>query len=120
MYGWVDAVYDRTQADVDYAIAKINELKKSNLTDVPELKGCVNASDLNRIENNTRRLVDYLYYSLYIIPIKEHEKWEDTHIPTTEDIADIINNVKNIIKRYSKQYDFAPNVIWDDVNEVNE
>lgn len=64
-YDWIAPVTDRTQEDVEYAQELIAagwehmnaEQRKEYLAG---LKGCLNASDLSRIENNIQILIDVL------------------------------------------------------------
>ena len=55
MASWIEPIYDRTYADVDYAKARIKYYKANGgITDGEILKGVFSANDMNRIENNAR------------------------------------------------------------------
>ncbi len=64
-YEWITPVTDRTQTDVEYA-QRLLEVGWTNLTSAEQaeylagLKGCLNSSDLSRIENNIQILLDVL------------------------------------------------------------
>ncbi len=64
-YEWIPPVTDRTQDDVDLA-ARLISARWKNLTAEEQeeylkgLKGCLNASDLDRIENDVQILLDVL------------------------------------------------------------
>ena len=65
MADWTEPIYDRTQEDVDYAKNRIAYFKANGgITDGINLKGCLNYTDVNRIEDNTDYLADLLI-SLY-------------------------------------------------------
>lgn len=64
-YTWMPPVTDRTQADVNYAKELIaigwNNMTAEQRTEyLVGLKGCINTSDLSRIENNIQILIDVL------------------------------------------------------------
>jgi hypothetical protein len=94
MADWMSSVHDRTQTDVDYAIAQV---KAGNNT--TEYKGCFNVSDINRIENNSRYISDRLNVMKYTNSI-ETKSWDMTGLPNVTDVARLINNVSTIIRAY--------------------
>lgn len=98
---WITPVFDRTQADVDFATAKIAEWIAGKATRssivTQDLKGCLNASDLNRIEGNiaflTERLIEYGY------PVSTYGKtWERGGMPNELDVERIITNVRALVR----------------------
>ena len=95
MADWQEPVFDRTQADVDYAKT---QLKLRNNTQ--ELKGCVNITDILRIENNTRYLADRLCDLYYFNNITTLDSWVISNIPQTKQINRIINNVAVLRDKY--------------------
>lgn len=103
---WVNPLFDRTQADVDFAIAKIAEWKSTGSTNTYDLKGCFNASDLYRIETDIKVLSDTLS-TLYYFPYITHKEWSIYELPDVTDVSRIIGNVRKIISAYF-QYDDAP------------
>lgn len=126
MANWVEPIFDRTQEDVDFAIQKINEWveKGSSVArEVRDLKGCLNLSDLNRIEGNidylARTLEEYQYNSGAIC-----KKWTGTGLPDETDIKRILNNVRSIIDVFCQRptAPFVPNDLlkYQQVNDVEE
>lgn len=120
---WISPVFDRTISDVSFAIAKINEWKQTGSKEVYELKGCLNVTDINRIENNIQYLFDELS-SLYYFPRTVSKSWDMEKLPTSDDISRIINNVKKTISAYF-QTDTAPKVpktmlTYEQVNDIEE
>lgn len=106
MAEWTPAVYDRTQGDVDFALSKIAEWKATGYTDTYELKGCLNVSDINRIENNIQYLSDNLS-ALYYFPHTVSKTWDMSGLPNIDDVNRIIGNIKKIISAYYR-YSLAP------------
>lgn len=106
MAKWKDPIHDRTAEDVAYAKEKIAEwieaIQIGEYAETFELKGCLNASDLNRIEGNIKYLNDMLGSLGYPVGVTTRE-WSRSDIPTTEDVSRIINNVREIINSYYQQ-----------------
>lgn len=95
---WQTPITDRTQEDVLYAQYLINEWK-GNFAEIQDLKGCLNAADLNRIEGNIQHLADILNERSYHNQI--HTKtWERDDIPTTTDVERISYNVYRLMKAF--------------------
>ena len=97
MANWSKPVYDRTLADVEYARQQL----KKNLNDV-DYKGCLNATDLTRVEHNTRYLADELNKLYYFNSISTQNSWEWGNAPNTTSITRIINNINKILTAYQK------------------
>lgn len=139
---WVDPIFDRTLEDVEFAIQKIAEWKKSHvhLTDtrveadtlvvrnegethvtddtltlqvegtaqvsndalvartgaVYELKGCLNLSDINRIEGNIKYLADRMESYSYS-PNIHSKRWSRVDLPNQNDMSRIIENIRALI-----------------------
>jgi hypothetical protein len=93
---WIYPVFDRTQADVDYAKAKLSEWKEQGHPINNALKGCLNLNDINRIENDTQYLSDNLS-ALYYLSHIETTSWGIRDLPDINDVNRIIGNVKKII-----------------------
>lgn len=95
---WFVFVYDRTQEDV-LRVARLNE-KYLNLKITKEerdewlagIKGALNASDLQRIEWNTR-LIGELELLRLTLSVKE---WERPDIPRVSDFTRLLDNVRQI------------------------
>lgn len=103
MAQWMGSVHDRTQADVELAIALLKA--GNNLSDQ---KGCFNVSDINRIENNSRYIADRLNVLKYANTI-ETKSWDMYGVPNVTEITRLINNVSKIIRAYYKPVD-APDL----------
>lgn len=108
MAEWKTPIFDRTQEDVDYAMHKIAEWIASNITSASivgyDLKGCLNASDINRIEDNISYLAEQL--KSYHYPSDTSSKsWVVTDLPNQGDITRIINNVKSLIDSFYQHPD---------------
>ena len=93
---WIEPIYDRTAADV--LTAEANPTMKG-------LKGCYNASDLKRIENNIKYVSeDMLERKIIRVPLTLTIKtdWIQSDIPTREDTIRIIDNI-NLLMSLSNQ-----------------
>jgi len=123
MLEWITPIYDRTQQDVDFAKTKIAEWKSGKSNDVYDLKGCLNVSDINRIENN----IKYLSNKLNELGYSNNtytKVWSRTGLPNQQDIDRIINNVKELITAFCQQQS-APNipdrlVDYNDINAIEK
>ena len=100
---WLTPVFDRTSADVAFAIQKLHEWKQ-NTSEMYDLKGCLNASDINRILNNNfclrEMLVEYLYFMRWVI-------WDELKVgdvPTRTYIDDVIIDTRDVLECF-----FTPN-----------
>lgn len=124
---WIDPVFDRTQEDVSFAEEKIQEWIKAKLTGNPietyELKGCLNLTDINRIEGNIQYLSDRLD-ELHYPPGTSCKVWERSGLPTERDIRRILSNVNLIISAYYQQDDVptVPDSMgnYTDINAIEE
>ena len=103
MMEWVNAIYDRTESDVVEARALIEHYKANGgMTINTTLKGCLNAGDLNRIENN----IDYLNKALceryYFCNASSVLTWSIYSIPRVAHSTRITGNVSKLISAYYK------------------
>ena len=101
MASWTTPVFDRTQADVDFAIAQISEWKKNGFTTITELKGCLNTTDMNRIENNIQFLSDRIT-SLYYFSVVNTKTWNRSMLPTVTEVERILKNLLTLITSFQK------------------
>ena len=90
---WINGIYNRTYADVMEAQSNPENWNS---------RGCWNATDLNRIENNTAYCIEWMLYKKIIlsapsITIREDNYWTMGKIPTKDEIDRIINNVRVLI-----------------------
>lgn len=90
-------IFDRTQTDVD----RVNELNQKwisrTITETEreewhsDLKGALNASDLNRIESNIKELSGYLN-----VFVQARTDWMETDFPRLEDYNRILDNLSKL------------------------
>lgn len=123
MADWINPIFDRTQADVDFALSKITEWRNSTADGEYELKGCLNVSDINRIETDIQYLSDNLS-ELYYFPHADTKTWDNKGLPNVDDISRIIGNVRKIISAFC-QFDTAPALpetmlMYEQVNDLEE
>ena len=95
MAEWQAPVYDRTQADVEYAKQQL-ALGNNKV----EYKGCFNATDVNRIENNIQYLSDRLNELYYDNSLVTERDWTKESIMIASNISRIINNVSVLMNAY--------------------
>lgn len=127
MAQWIQPVYDRTQADVDYAKLKIsqwsNDYYSADAPFVSDLKGCMNVRDLNRIEGNMEYLAERIRIAGYDIPITVRQ-WQTADIPTVSDLERITGNLISLIEGWYQQEKApeAPDTIltYVDANAIEE
>ena len=101
MANWTNPVYDRTQEDVDYAKTQIAYFKANGgITDGINLKGCLNYTDVNRIEYNTYYLADLLISLYYFNTISRHRAWRMGNIFDNTHVNRVINNVAILQSAY--------------------
>lgn len=124
---WIDPIFDRTQADVDFATQKIAEWIAANITGNPlvvyDLKGCLNVSDINRIEGNIAYLSEQLT-RYYYPPDTSTKTWANSGMPNENDITRILYNVQALINAFYQQRG-APTIpdnllSYNDVNAVEK
>lgn len=85
---WIEPIYDRKYWDVQ-------EVQYDPEIENP--KGCVNYNDLNRIENNTQYVLEYMLEQKIIISppqLRIKTNWNKTEIPIRSETDRIIENVK--------------------------
>lgn len=139
---WRKPIFDRTEEDVDFAIRKISEWKKSHthstdiivendtmvvrdngsayvaddklmfqsegtarieddvlivhVGDVYDLKGCLNLSDITRIEDNITYLAEKMESYTYS-PSIYGKQWNKSDMPNENDISRIVENIRALI-----------------------
>lgn len=124
---WLDPVFDRTERDVAEAKEQIqkwiDEFLTGNPVETYELKGCLNLSDINRIEGNIQYLSDKLEALCYT-PGTSSKTWRKSDLPTASDITRILTNVRLIISSYYQRKG-SPSVPegmgdYSDINAIEE
>ena len=101
---WIVPVVDRTLLDVQDALAQIEvwrtQVANGQTPTVTELKGCLNATDLNRIEANTRYISEFVRGYGYQTNVTTKVDWTDECLPNVDDVNRIIDNIKEIRDKY--------------------
>lgn len=104
----IDAVTDRTQADVD-RVKELNErYLQRTITDeelrewAQNLKGALNLSDLNRIEDNCELIGAFSEVTVSV------RKWNMGDIPMAADYARIRGNIEKIRQVYEAYPNIPP------------
>ena len=100
---WITPITDRTQADVNLVL-EYDNIGYNNLT--PEqksvwnagMKGALNASDLNRIENN----IKFLASSLELYNLNINTNWQMSDVPRNNDFNRILSNL-NAVKGKARE-----------------
>lgn len=91
---WIPAIYNRTYGDVQSV--QYNPDQENPI-------GCWNVVDLNRLENNTYYVADYMYRMKIVRSMPEihgasFEEWTSDMIPDKSNIDRIMNNIKLLIE----------------------
>lgn len=68
---------------------------------VYDLKGCLNLSDLTRIEDNITYLSERLVKYRYFVDCSNKD-WDDKSIPTLQDMTRIGNNIRSLLTVFAK------------------
>jgi len=101
---WIVPVVDRTLLDVQDALAQIEmwrtQVANGQTPTVTELKGCLNVTDLNRIEANTRYISEFLQGYRFQTNVTTKVDWTDESLPNAADVNRIIDNIKEIRNKY--------------------
>ena len=91
--------------------------------DVYELKGCLNLSDLNRIEGNIGYLAERLEEYSYSTNISS-KQWTIVDLPTQDDMSRIVENIRALMSAF-----YYPNnppplpetmLSYSDINAIEE
>jgi len=128
---WIATVTDRTQRDVGEALSKLAEWRRwisvGLVPETHELKGCLNVSDLNRIENNLGyliELVEELDPEETEIDYYVKTDWSVADIPNISDIERILDALRDIRVKYDIPLSQTPvpdtMLHFDDINRVEE
>ena len=101
---WIVPVVDRTLLDVQDALAQIEvwrtQVANGQTPTVTELKGCLNVTDLNRIESNTRYISQFLQGYGFQTNVTTKVDWTDECLPNVDDVNRIIGNIEEIRNKY--------------------
>lgn len=100
-----------------------NEVLVLQLGTVYDLKGCLNLSDLTRIEDNTSYLATRLTQYRYDIDVITKE-WSSGDLPTAQDMTRIGRNIGSIIKGFAKSSESTeiPSTMlsYEDINTLEK
>ena len=111
---WIEPVFDRTIADVNYA--------RENRNDPQHLKGAINYSDWNRITGNVHYLADLLTEHGYNIVAACKTIWAPGEVPPAAEIQKIHNDLDSIETGYNKLMHSPPNpdAPWNQYQKIND
>ena len=98
-----------------------NDVLVVQLGTVYDLKGCLNLSDLNRIEDDIKYLADRLIAYRYPIVVNCKE-WVGSDLPTIVDMQRITNNIRLLFTGFAtpSEYSPVPDVMlsYNDINAI--
>lgn len=128
----ISFVFDRTLEDLSVAKTlrdKIFEIGYDKLTDAEkelwntDLKGCRNASDLNRI-GNACNIIASMMYTVGLIPEEIHVKddWTISEIPSVYEIENLLGAIevlRSVAIRYDNNIDNVPNNPINTIEKMN-
>ncbi|MGI6078761.1 MAG: hypothetical protein ACOYCB_11515 [Fastidiosipilaceae bacterium] len=101
---WIIPIVDRTLLDVQDALIQIEawrtQVANGQSPTVTELKGCLNVTDLNRIEANTRYISQFLQGYGFQMNVTTKVDWTDECLPNVDDVNRIIDNIEEIRNKY--------------------
>lgn len=97
MLVWMQTVTDRSQSDVDRVLELLQKGWDNFNVDektewIASMKGALNRSDMQRIQNNTKLLSDVLELNLTVVDVPEH--------PNETFLISVINNTEVIRSAY--------------------
>lgn len=88
---------------------------------VYDLKGCLNLSDISRIEGNIAYLAEQLTRNRYYIVVNSKE-WSGDSLPTAQDMSRIASNIRSMINEFAKssKSTTVPDVMlsYEDINAL--
>lgn len=94
---WITPITNRSGADMLNAKQDV-ETAKLNNSALSDMRGCLNASDLTRIENDIQFLANQLETSI------TSKQWAVGDIPTTYDLSRILQNAEDILSDASDYF----------------
>lgn len=101
-YGVLNLITDRTQADVNRVVTLSKKISSGTATEQESrewrdtLKGAYNASDLNRVGAAVEYVAGRLNGYGYTVKVNPRQDWQDTDIPTREDMTTYLANVAEL------------------------
>lgn len=123
MSNWQTPIFDRTFQDILYAKEQLALCIKNKATVMTDFKGCLNVSDINRIEENTQYIQEQLELIGFIASV-ETQTWNINGLPNTNDVARIIQNINNLIEAYYRIPELEPlpinMILFEDINAIEQ
>lgn len=107
-----ELIFDRTQADVNYA--------KANPSSTDFLKGAYNYTDLNRIEEWCSYLATKLQAAGYNINITTKTDWSMADFPTQAQLERIRSNVNTIKTAFATASNIPTNMSYMTYKKAND
>ena len=81
-------------------VAKVeNDVLVVRMGDVYDLKGCLNISDLTRIEDNISYIADKAIHYMFPVAVTSKE-WVKADLPNANDMKRIAKNIRSLIKGF--------------------
>lgn len=94
-----------------------------NIDDVYDLKGCLNLTDLNRIEGNIEYLAEKME-NYYYAPNIRCKVWTTADMPNQNDTSRIVSNIRSLIDSFYTPTNppSLPNTMvrYDEINAIEE
>lgn len=131
-YGVLNLITDRTQADVNRVVALSKKISSGTATEQESrewrdtLKGAYNASDLNRVGAAVEYVAGRLNGYGYTVKVNPRKDWQDTDIPTREDMTIYLANVAElrsalaILSTTPPVPDDMVNLTWQEANAIEQ
>ena len=105
------------------AVAVEDGILALNVADVYDLRGCLNLSDLNRIEGNIAYLAE-LMESFSYSPNIHGKIWSMSDMPNQNDMSRIVENIRSLISAYYSPSSPPPlpttMLSYADINAIEE
>lgn len=100
---WIPPVFDRSLEDLAAAKQAVIDVKSGKRVDFGELRGCLTAESLNRIENDILVLSNVLGLSLIC------KEWADIvkYQPSTDDEIRILSNANAVRNKIITDYEYT-------------
>lgn len=118
MVNWIEPVIDRDLYDIEYARNIINNWTSG---EIEGLKGCLNYSDLNRIENNIEFLSDRLNEYYYINNISERKIWVEAELFDIDNINRILNDILELLTSFNYEIQIPDSMLhYEEINTIEE
>ena len=118
-YATGDAVVLDTRGNVRVE----NNILVVELGVVYDLKGCLNLSDITRIEDNVAYISDILVKYRYSID-SNSKKWDRDSLPASQDFKRIVANIRSIFNRFATPSNSAtmPETMlsYQDINAIEQ